>query len=160
MVATPFTIPEADEHDIPTLARHRIEMFREVFPRIPRFELRRIRSATVQALGSMMSHCQGACLGWVAQDAEGQIIGSSMLVFHRCLPRPDCVSGLDAEIAQIYVRPLHRRIGVATALMRAAVDCGKKRGFRRPTAFLNPAAAPLLNRFGFTASDARVRIAE
>lgn len=155
-----FKISEAGERDIPTLATHRVEMFQELFPKLSRLDLRRIRSETTRSLGTMMSHCQGVCWGWLAQDSEGRDVGSTLLLLHRCLPCPEAIFGLDAVVSQIYVRPPHRRLGLATRLLEAAVGDAQGRGFRQPTAFWTEASARLWVKLGFTKRDARMRIAE
>ncbi len=90
---TALTYDEQDHYDHPR------ESFQEIQERIP------VPSATFT----------GHNLQFVARNSAGEVVGCCWCVIF------DPGTGLEAEIAELYVREDARRKGVATALVRMAV---------------------------------------
>src|SRR5215471_5033752 len=113
----PLSIREAGVPDIPSLARHRPAMFRDMGRLAPRHE-RPLEEATAVYLRDAMP--RGEYLAWVAQDEAGTIVAGGGVHVRPILPRADRPDGLEfgpeALIVNVYVEREWRRRGVARAL--------------------------------------------
>jgi ribosomal protein S18 acetylase RimI-like enzyme len=82
----------------------------------------------------------------VARDAGGRAVGLCWVVLF------DPGTGLEAEIAELYVQPALRRKGIAAALLRKAVELMRAGGVTFASVWTrtdNPAAAAVYRAAGF-----------
>jgi GNAT superfamily N-acetyltransferase len=87
---------------------------------------------------------------WVA-EVEGQIVGAGWLVFYQRPPRHLNLSGLEANILDLYTLPEWRGKGVATAIMEAIIAFVKQTEARRIWLRATEAGRPLYRKLGFVA---------
>jgi len=114
----------------------------------------------------------GVMDGYLAYDADGRAIGwlnaNDKAVYRRSLPGDTPVPGVVRAAVCFVVVPAMRRLGVATALLRRAVDDARSEGFSRfegyPSARASTAAgnyhgpAALYERLGFRAETVGRRV--
>lgn len=148
-----FAIRKATTEDIPTIARHRAAMFRDmgVLP-ADREE------ALVHATAAYLAHAMtgGEYLGWIAEKAgsEPEIIGGGGAQLRSILPRPDGANdklelGPEAIVLNVYVERGWRRKGVAEALMGALLTELMELGVYRIVLHASPDGRRLYERLGF-----------
>ncbi|MCY2960066.1 MAG: GNAT family N-acetyltransferase [Planctomycetota bacterium] len=85
----------------------------------------RCRAAYVESFTS------GAAFAWVAQDEAGDIVSAITVLLHPRLPTPALPGTIEGYVAGVYTTPACRRRGLATALLRAATEDARRRGFAR-----------------------------
>src|SRR5262245_2946689 len=120
-----YEVRRADAIDIPTLARHRVGMFRDMGT-LAADQEDALEHATAAYLREAMP--RGEYLAWVAETAATPraVIGGAGVQLRSILPRPRDGDGLElgpeAIVLNVYVESDWRRRGVADALMRALLD--------------------------------------
>lgn len=84
---------------------------------------------------------------WVAE--QHAIVGMTNLVEFRRMPRPGRPASAWGYLGNVYVQPSHRNRGVGAALLTAAVEEARRRGYARVV--LNPSqrSVSLYQRTGF-----------
>lgn len=95
---------------------------------------------------------------WLARDGSGAAVGMvNLQVFHR-MPRPGRLAGRWAYVANVWVDERHRRRGVGTSLMTAALDWCRAQQLDRVV--LNPSAmsVPLYRSLGFRPAEDLMRL--
>jgi ribosomal protein S18 acetylase RimI-like enzyme len=148
-----FSIRQATVSDIPSIARHRAAMFRDM-GKLAAAREAPLEQATAAYLGDAMP--RGDYLAWVAEDesAPPLVIGGAGVQLRPILPRPrdsegDLELGPEAIVLNVYVQPAWRRRGVAAALMRALLDDLAARGIRRVVLHASPDGRGLYEKLGF-----------
>ena len=121
-----YAIRKATTGDIPTIARHRAAMFRDMGILPPDRE-----EALVHATAAYLAHAMpgGEYLGWIAETpgSDAVIVGGGGAQLRSILPRPDGANdklelGPEAIVLNVYVERSWRRRGVAEALMRGRTE--------------------------------------
>lgn len=99
----------------------------------------------------------GARMGWLAQSG-GSAVGMANLAIFERMPYPGTADARWAYVGNVWVDPRHRRRGVATALMRAAIDWCRAAQMQRIV--LNPSqmSIPMYASLGFRAADDLMRL--
>ena len=94
---------------------------------------------------------------WLALDAELAIGMANLAVFER-MPLVGLPDGRWGYVGNVWVDPAHRRRGVATTLLSAAIDWCRTRSFERIV--LNPSemSAALCLALGFRPADDLLRL--
>lgn len=150
----PVSIREATISDIPSLARHRPAMFRDMGKLSPHHE-RPLEDATAVWLRDAMP--RGEYLAWVAEDDGGTIVGGAGVYLRPILPRADGPEALEfgpeALIVNVYVEREWRRRGVARVIMIAILDALEARGIRRVLLHASVDGRRLYESLGFTATN-------
>ena len=150
----PFSIREATIDDIPSLARHRPAMFRDMGKLAPHHELP-LEEATAVWLREAMP--AGEYLAWVAEDEAGTVVAGAGVYLRRILPRADEPEALEfgpeALIVNVYDEREWRRRGVARALMIAILAALDARGIRRVLLHASVEGRRLYEGLGFTATN-------
>jgi ribosomal protein S18 acetylase RimI-like enzyme len=148
-----FDIRQATDGDIPSLARHRTAMFRDM-GKLSASQAAPLEDATAAYLRGAMP--RGEYLGWVAEDegAPPRIIGGAGVQLRTILPRPtegrtELELGPEAIVLNVYVEPAWRRRGVAAALMRTMLEHLAGRGIHRIVLHASPEGRRLYERLGF-----------
>lgn len=150
----PFSIREATIGDVPSLARHRPAMFRDMGKLAPHHE-RPLEEATAVWLREAMP--RGEYLAWVAENEGEAIVAGAGVHLRRILPRADEPEALEfgpeALIVNVYVDREWRRRGVARAVMIAILDALDTRGIRRVLLHASVEGRRLYEGLGFTATN-------
>ena len=148
------SVREATISDVPSLARHRPAMFRDMGKLAPHHE-RPLADATAVWLRRAMP--RGDYLAWVAEDDGRTIVGGAGVYLRAILPRADepetLEFGPEALIVNVYVEPEWRRRGLARALMIAMLDALEARGIRRVLLHASVEGRRLYESLGFTATN-------
>lgn len=109
-------------------------------------------------LGEWWRRQGGRRRAWVARDDGGGAIGMANLQVFDRMPRPGVPDVRWAYVANVWVDPAHRRLGVGAALVAAVLEWCREEGMVRVV--LNPSevSRPLYRRAGFRAADDLMRL--
>jgi len=149
---TAYRIRRCTPDEAATIARHRVEMFREM-GEVPTDELaRELLKRSTSALASLLA--EGSYLGWFAIDTGGSVIAGAGVHIKPQLPRPshDSVRVEDAPVplvVNVYTEPQWRGRGVARSLMRELMDWASQQGMDRVVLHASDAGRPLYEKLGF-----------
>lgn len=91
-------------------------------------------------------------IAWFA-EADGEVIGTSAVVFFQRAPTPASLAGLDAYVLNMYTVPAWRDRGVATALFAAMLDYVRTTPARRVSLHATAEGRGLYERFGFATEE-------
>jgi GNAT superfamily N-acetyltransferase len=152
-----YTIRRATVADAGTLARHRVEMFKdmgvlsdELYPTL--FEASR----------AYMTHAlaDGRYVSWVAElrDPPGTIIAGAGLQLRELLPRPNAsgtrlMRGPQGLIVNVFTEGAWRRHGIAAALMRELMEWCREHGIESLVLHASDDGRSLYEKLGFAATN-------
>jgi len=88
-------------------------------------------------------------LAWIAEDDRGRPIGSGALWLTEAQPRPRDPGPYRPYVLSMYTDPRHRGAGVASAIVRHAVQYAKDRRYSRITLHASEMGRPVYARLGF-----------
>lgn len=88
-------------------------------------------------------------VGWIAEDPEGAVAGSGLVWFAESQPRPREPQLYRPYLLSMYTEPRYRQRGVASAIVLAAVELARRRGFPRITLHASEAGRPVYAKLGF-----------
>lgn len=149
-----FTVRPAAPADAPILARHRVEMFRDMERLRDEAAAVALRAASEPALRAWLA--SGTYLGWLATPAgsPGEVVGGAGLQLRPMLPRPGAdgagvVLGPEAYVLNVYVEKAWRRRGVAALLMDCVLAHARGAGLPLITLHASDEGRPLYARLGF-----------
>jgi GNAT superfamily N-acetyltransferase len=91
---------------------------------------------------------QGRALGWIA-ERHGLVVGGVTMTLNHLLPQYRSPSGNVASLLGLYVLPDVRGDGIATALVRTALDHARSWGADLVTLHAADKARPIYERLGF-----------
>jgi len=136
----------ATSADVTLITEHRHAMFAE------------IGWSTPDALATMSQHFRpwvdrmmaaAKYIGWVVED-EGQPVASAGFFELDWPPHPfDPASEARGYLLNFYVKPSHRRRGLAKELVKLAVAESRRRGLRVTTLHASDAGRPVYESLGF-----------
>lgn len=111
------------------------------------------------AIGKYFSDAihSGEFVAFVAK-ADGVVIASSGMVFHRHPPSPANRSGRQSFIMNMYTVPPHRRRGIATQLLTRLLDHARACGCNSAALHALPQGRSMYERAGFTPTDTEMRL--
>ena len=153
-----FRLRPATPNDAPLLAKHRIEMFRDM-GRIPdEATAAELRAAAEPMIGEWVA--AGTYVGWLAEPLTrpGLVVGGAGIQLRQMLPRPDpnrpgILSGPEAYVLNVFVERAWRRRGVAALLMDQVMSYAKERRLRVVTLHASDEGRPLYERLGFASTN-------
>lgn len=90
---------------------------------------------------------------WWASEPDGNPVGLLQAALHRKLPSLRRETTCWVHVGLVYVRPTHRRRGIAEDMLRAMLAWGQEAGVDRFQLNAEPAARSLYERVGFTQPD-------
>lgn len=147
-----ISIRRAAQSDAPMIARHRVEMFRDM-GQVPTEGLAAVllaesSSALASALGD------GTYVGWLALDGGDRVVAGAGAHIKAQFPRviPDgsgVASGAVPLVVNVYTEPEWRRKGVARALMTALMEWAVQQGCDRIVLHASDAGRALYTSLGF-----------
>jgi GNAT superfamily N-acetyltransferase len=147
-----YSIRQCNRDDAATVARHRVEMFREM-GEVPTEALaRELLDRSTSALAAVLA--DGTYVGWFAIDPDGRVIAGAGAHIKTQLPR--IANGQTrVEVApvplvvNVYTEPQHRGKGIARALMRVLMEWASDAGADRVVLHASDAGRPLYTSLGF-----------
>lgn len=94
---------------------------------------------------------------YVMSDETRQILLNRSNVFLGCYHKKQLVGIVafrnDSHVSLLFVDKNHHRKGIATCLLKSAVNITKRKGVREITLNSSPYAVPFYHRFGFVDTD-------
>jgi GNAT superfamily N-acetyltransferase len=145
-----YKIRRSTTADIPILAELRLEFLRETAAFFGHEVSPELEKATREYIATAVP--SGDFMAWLA-EADGEVIGTSGLVFFKRPPTPGSLAGLDAYILNMYTVPTWRGRGMATALLKETLEYVKTTPARRALLRATDAGRPLYEKFGFVVDD-------
>lgn len=141
-----FIVRAASVTDAPRLGHLRDVMFHELGrhpdPGAPAF---RDRAAIAFAEGFR----HGTCEAWVAESADGELIGSVAMLIYPRLPSPESAALHEGYLLNVYTVPGWRGRGVAAALVSASIARARKLGLGRIRLHATEAGQRVYEKSGF-----------
>jgi len=150
-----WVVRRATPADIPALARHRCEMFRDM-GKLPDELHEPLKAHAARYLEAAMP--RGDYVAWVAADArdDSRVIGGAGVQLRPIMPRPvpvagrlQLVNGPEGIVLNVYTEPDWRRLGVAESLMRALLAWARANGVRPLVLHASDDGRALYERLGF-----------
>jgi GNAT superfamily N-acetyltransferase len=129
--SSPYTIRRATLDDLPTLLEMRRAMFLDMGHKPDVIE-ESVRQYTPWVSDRLAS---GEVIVWFMCDGDGTPVGSVLAWFVAWLPGSGDYASHRVYVANVYVRPDHRRKGLAHRLMETVIAEARARGLR--TVFLH-----------------------
>lgn len=144
-----FTIRRAGNEDIEAVIRLRLAFLQNVQPGAGPISPAHAE-ATRRYIEDKLP--TGELLVWFAEE-DGQILGTSGLVFFHRPPTLVNLSSVHGYVLNMYTAPAHRRRGVATALLEETIAYVKTTEARRVYLHASEMGRPVYARLGFEATD-------
>ena len=147
-----FTIRRAGLADVPTIARHRAAMFRDM-GRLDDDLYASLVEATRQLLTRMIP--AGEYVAWLAAPAGGvEVVAGAGVQLRTLLPRPmegrrAIRQGPEAIVLNVYTEPAWRRKGAARALMDHVIRWAREQRVGRLVLHASAEGRPLYQELGF-----------
>ncbi len=148
-----YTIRRCTRDDAATVARHRVEMFREMGD-VPTDDLaQELLTKSTSALAT--SFADGTYVGWFAVAGDGTVIAGAGVHIKPQLPRVshDRLRIEDTPVplaVNVYTETPWRGKGVARALMRVLMAWAAAQGTDRVVLHASDAGRPLYESLGFS----------
>ena len=145
-------IRKATVADAGTLARCRLELFRELDAHAGSGIGATFEDACHATLGQFL--LAGTCVAWLAElpGVETPIGSLAMLIYPR-LPSPPNFRALEGYILNVYVAPDARHQGIASALTHTAIEHARREKFARLRLHASPLGRAVYERAGFHGRD-------
>jgi len=145
-VAVRYRIRSATKRDVPALVRHRVEMFRSMRP-VGERELAVIAEATRKHLARALP--AGEYLGWVAESG-GEVVAGVGVIPRYLMARPGAPrGGIEAYVLNVFTEEGHRRRGLSSRLMRAALAWARGKRVSLVRLHASPMGRPVYESLGF-----------
>lgn len=120
-----FTVRKATVKDLPSLVHQRRAMWRVLGEREPK-ELDRADVVYKQWARSRMKN--GTLMAWIAEN-ESRVLGGGCVWLQPVQPRPGYKLKVVPYLLSMYTEPHNRGLGVASEVVRAALDWCRRNGY-------------------------------
>jgi GNAT superfamily N-acetyltransferase len=141
-----FHIREAAIEDLSHLIHHRRAMFEEMGHRGLAI-LERVDAVSQEYFSRALR--DGSYKGWLAEDANGQIVAGGGIVLAPWPGFPGEDLGERAWILNMYTEPGSRRQGLAKRLLEVMIEWCRKKGFSTVSLHASSAGRPIYESIGF-----------
>lgn len=143
-----ISIRYAGPADVRTLVDFRTAMFRDMgWQDEDRLSQVAVRYAEYVRDAS----ARGDFVSWIAEHRD-EVVGGAALLWERVPPTVRNISGQQAYILSIYVRPAWRRQGIAGRLVSTVVSYARENGAEVISLHYSPAGKGLYEKHGFAAA--------
>ena len=143
---TAYTLHAATPRDAELLTAFRVKLFQDLGHVPPEGPTPEFVSACDAAHTRYLE--SGTGMAWFAKAGERHV-GSIVMLLHPRLPSPRLVPATEGYILNVYVDPEWRKRGIATALMRTALDHARSLGLARLRLHTTAAGRPTYANAGF-----------
>lgn len=140
--------------DVPLLARHRAEMFRDMGDLPDDGHYSTLLASAEREMTAWLAG--GDYVGFVAspQGRPGEIVAGAGIQIRKLLPRPlsgggGIRLGPEAIVLNVFTERAWRRQGIAELLLRHVIEWAKGHGIARLVLHASPDGRPLYERLGF-----------
>ncbi|MBD5163377.1 MAG: GNAT family N-acetyltransferase [Bacteroidales bacterium] len=121
-------IPVIHTEDLTTLVNWRMEVLCNQCKEMTDAERERLES---ESRAYFLRQVPGGAHYAVLATPGGEAVGCGALNFYSAMPGPDNPNGACADIVNLYVRPEHRRQGIATAIVEHLKEIARRVGVTR-----------------------------
>ena len=146
--ASACSIREATVADIPLLFEARHNMFDELGDAVRLEDLGMLDRATTAYI---IENASAGPIGFVAEDEDDQLVGAVSIAFELTQPSLHNISGRQAYLSGMWVRPESRRQGVARSLVATAVEAARAAGAGTVTLLASDEGRLVYEGLGFVA---------
>ena len=129
MAGSKFNIRKATEQDAGALSEFRLALFQELGEGPAASEVAKFLADCTCAIAKGIR--EGYSLSWLAEDPLGNCVSTMVMNVFQRLPSPRLRGTIEGYILNVYVSPGSRRQGVASGLLKAAVEHASAAGFAR-----------------------------
>jgi GNAT superfamily N-acetyltransferase len=141
-----YRIRQATVTDAPSIARHRVGMFRDMGELAPD-EMAVVESASRSCLVGQLA--SGDYVGWLA-EADGLVVAGAGVLLHQYHPsRANPRGRPTAYILNVYTEPGHRRHGLAHQLIAEILAWCRVLDIPRASLHASRFGRPVYERLGF-----------
>jgi GNAT superfamily N-acetyltransferase len=91
----------------------------------------------------------GEVVGWIVETSDHRAVGGGCLWVRPVQPRPNLSNLFDPYLFSMYTEPEFRRKGVASLILRKAVQWTRKNGYRRILLHASKKGKHLYRKYGF-----------
>jgi GNAT superfamily N-acetyltransferase len=143
-----FKIRRATPKDAELLVRHRRLMFKEMLhPKASDLDEmdRSYRGWALELMRRRRFH------GYIVTAGRGRVAASGCLWLREVQPSPGQPSGMVPYVLSVYTEPEFRRKGLASMIVKQAMDWSKKKGYRKMTLHASRAGRRVYEKLGWTA---------
>jgi GNAT superfamily N-acetyltransferase len=147
-----YSIRQATVGDAATIARHRVDMFRDM-GQVPTNALAtQLLETSTAAVGALLR--EGSYVGWLGIDESDRVLAGAGAHLKSQLPRisHNGVAVATAPVplvVNVYTEPAFRRMGIALALMNTLMEWATAQGFDRVLLHASDAGRSLYQSLGF-----------
>ena len=92
---------------------------------------------------------EGRYLGWIVETSDRMVIGGGCLWLRPTQPRPHKGAFVDPYLLSMFVEPRFRRKGVASLIIKHAVEWCRRNGYTRILLHANKKGRHLYRKLGF-----------
>lgn len=151
-----YTVRRAGIDDAPIIARHRVEMFRDMGDVPSEALAKELLLECTGAIDALMR--DDAYVGWLAVDPSGRVLAGAGAEVKRQLPRisQDGKSVTKAPVplvVNVYTESEVRGRGIARALMSVLMQWAATEAFDRVVLHASDAGRPLYQSLGFSSTN-------
>lgn len=139
-------IRRATAEDLKYILHHRLAMFEEMGFRDAAV-LDRVEAISREYFTEALR--AGTYLGWIAEDSNGQVVGSGGIVVAAWPGYPGENQARRTWILNMYTEPRARRCGVARRLMQEMLDWCRRERYGSISLHASPSGRPLYESIGF-----------
>jgi GNAT superfamily N-acetyltransferase len=159
LLTTHFDIRPASLADVPTLARHRAEMFRDIHA-IDDAQYEAMVDASRRYFETALPG--GEYLAWLAEpvSSPGKVVAGAGLQLRRALPSirhgtgdPRVITGPQGLILNVFTERAWRRRGLARQLMENVIAGARRAGVATLVLHASAEGRPLYEALGFKATN-------
>jgi len=141
-------IRQATSDDIEALTDLRVAFFEDIGDITDEKHAEAFREATYRYLSEALP--QGNFLAWVAEE-DGQIVGTSGLIFFEQAPTPTNLVGTEGYVLNIYTVPQWRCKGIARTLLEEIIRYVKNTGAPQLWLYATGEGRSVYEKLGFIA---------
>lgn len=141
-----ITIRTATSDDATALADQRVALFEELGQHTSVGDIDPFADRSREAFSQGLA--DGSCYAWVAVG-DGRIVGSTALLIFPRLPSPKSFASREGYLLNVYVDPLARGQGLATALVATAIKHARALELARIRLHATPKGEPVYAAAGF-----------
>jgi GNAT superfamily N-acetyltransferase len=139
-------IRPAGSLDIPHILHHRQSMYMDMGRGDPASYAKMLEATEAYLRAAMAS---GAYTAWMAETAEGRVIGGAGVAISPWPGSPDDPSGRRALVLNVYTEPEFRRRGIARRIMETAIAWCREQGLGSVSLHASDVGRTLYESLGF-----------
>ena len=143
-----YAVRPATIADIPHIANHRAEMFREMDISAEFEEM-----AVATELWLRHAIPSKTYLGWVAVTGQGEVVGGGGMIVIPWPPGPITMDPRCGFVFNVYTQPPHRKQGLARRLMDAMHEHCRAEGIERVLLNASTFGQPLYESMGYVVTN-------